>query len=82
MCKDQLGKMSLAAGLKSPPPLQKKTIGKMGLKGVPGLVIATGGEAGSKPQPPAAKQTPGGRPKGSMKASGRPNGQVNDCFLY
>jgi ATP-dependent RNA helicase MSS116 len=33
-------------GCSQPPALQKKTIGKMGLKGVPGLRIATGDEAG------------------------------------
>ena len=42
-------------GLASPPPLEAKTVGKMGLKGVPGLTIGGGGggrrdlaEAGGK----------------------------------
>ena len=30
-------------GLASPPPLEAKTVGKMGLKGVPGLTIGGGG---------------------------------------
>ena len=33
-------------GLPSPPALQAKTVGKMGLKGVPGLVIERGDGGG------------------------------------
>ena len=38
------------AGLSSPPPLQKSTISKMGLKGVPGLVVGppTGSHQGGR----------------------------------
>eukprot|EP00967_Tisochrysis_lutea_P087786 scaffold124252_cov30-Tisochrysis_lutea.AAC.2 len=35
-------------GLSSPPPLEAKTIGKMGLKGVPGLVVASSGGHGGR----------------------------------
>eukprot|EP00894_Picocystis_sp_ML_P000258 jgi/Pico_ML_1/50775/g1924.t1 len=35
----EANKWCIHAGLSSPPPLQKSTISKMGLKGVPGLVV-------------------------------------------
>ena len=35
--------LSQVLGLASPPPLEAKTVGKMGLKGVPGLTIGGGG---------------------------------------
>ncbi|EFN51650.1 hypothetical protein CHLNCDRAFT_59143 [Chlorella variabilis] len=42
----QANRFSAVMGLSQPPPLQKKTIGMMGLKGVPGLRIDDSGGGG------------------------------------
>ena len=58
---------ALSTGLESPPPLQKSTIGKMGLKGVPGLNISNdsgGGRGGGG----------GGRGGGGRGGGGRGGG--------
>jgi len=54
-------------GLSSPPPLEAKTIGKMGLKGVPGLVVAPREGRGSNADA-------GGRGGGGRGAAGSQNG--------
>eukprot|EP00672_Neobodo_designis_P025852 CAMPEP_0174851104 /NCGR_PEP_ID=MMETSP1114-20130205/21621_1 /TAXON_ID=312471 /ORGANISM="Neobodo designis, Strain CCAP 1951/1" /LENGTH=577 /DNA_ID=CAMNT_0016085613 /DNA_START=25 /DNA_END=1758 /DNA_ORIENTATION=+ len=61
----------------SPPALQKKTIGKMGLKGVPGLVIeGVAQEAGQQPrrQPQAERQPPGAQRGSGARAFGQQHG--------
>merc|ERR1719235_1919586 len=55
-------------GLKEVPPLQAKTVGKMGLKGVPGLNIEKSGVGGG------GKQKGGGSSKGGAKGGGARKG--------
>ncbi len=55
-------------GLPSPPPLEAKTVGKMGLKGVPGLVIA--GRGGVPPIERPAGGGKGGRRPGAFGGRG------------
>lgn len=48
---------SEAIGLEEPPALEKSTIGKMGLKGVPGIRVLAGGQPKpGRPAKPGPKQ--------------------------